>query len=129
MSAKLQIANCLVWCRNVSVIAVISQRGITGHIIDYLVHKLLGRAVQSVVSHVHHFFFGYGLVQITLRLSPLNFTLIKYRVEVKFCRWQLIFYQTHQHSHLSLLISLQGNISSPAGYSKLTAWYRYYNEG
>ena len=56
MSAKLQIANCLVWCRNVSVIAVISQRGITGHIIDYLVHTPLGRAVQSVVSHVHHFF-------------------------------------------------------------------------
>ena len=82
MSAKLQIANCLVWCRNVSVIAVISQRGMTGHIIDYLVHTPLGRAVQSVVSHVHHFFFGYGLVQITLRLSPLSFTLIKYRVEV-----------------------------------------------
>ena len=123
MSAKLQIANCLVWCRNVSVIAVISQRGRSGHKIWFTNYQA---ALCNWWFLISVMFFW---LQITFRLSPLNFTLIKYRVLVKFCRWQLILYQTHQHSHLSFLISLQGNISSPAKYSKLTAWYRYYNEG
>ena len=110
MSAKLQIANCLVWCRNVSVIAVISQRGRSGHKI-WFTNCQAALCNQWFLMSVMSFW-----LQITFRLSPLNFTLIKYRVLVKFCRWQLILYQTHQHSHLSLLISLQGKISSPAGY-------------